>query len=151
MWLLICIALLLTAKKYVHHVIMLLVLCSSHPQSLMASVPLSLNYLLLLLLSSTSLTIYSFPIRHQFRVNVKTTVATLVFAKDIPSNSSFELNAGKEVPLRILYTPEMLKRLAEGIKSKLLPAYDRASLLTDSYAFVKAGCMEPAVLVELLS
>jgi puromycin-sensitive aminopeptidase len=62
-----------------------------------------------------------------------------------------KLNAGQEVPLRVLYTPEMLKRLAEGIKSKTLPTCDRASLLADSYAFVKAGQMEPAVLVELLA
>ena len=77
-------------------------------------------------------------------------VATITIPLSSPDGWA-KLNAGQEVPLRILYTPEMLTRLAEGIKSKALPACDRASLLTDSYAFVKAGRMEPAVLVELLS
>jgi puromycin-sensitive aminopeptidase len=62
-----------------------------------------------------------------------------------------KLNAGQEVPLCILYTQGMLKRLADGIKSKTLPPCDRAALLTDSYAFVKAGRMPPEVLIELIS
>jgi len=62
-----------------------------------------------------------------------------------------KLNAGQEVPLRVLNSPEMLRRLAEGIKSKTLPPCDRAALLTDSYAFVKAGRMEPEALIKLIA
>ena len=77
-------------------------------------------------------------------------VATVTIPLSSP-DGWVKLNAGQEVPLRILNTPEMLKRLGEGIKSKTLPPCDRAALLTDSYAFVKAGHMAPEVLLELLS
>jgi len=62
-----------------------------------------------------------------------------------------KLNAGQEVPMRVINTTSMNKRLAKGIKSKALPICDRAALLTDGYALVKAGQMPPEDLVRLLS
>jgi len=64
-------------------------------------------------------------------------------------NGWVKLNAGQEVPMRVLNTPEMLKRLSEGIKSKTLHPVDRAGLLTDAYALVKAGHMSPEALIQL--
>lgn len=62
-----------------------------------------------------------------------------------------KLNAGQEVPMRVQPTPAMLARLAEGIVNKKLPPCDRAALLSDTYALVKAGHMEPEALIRLLS
>ena len=62
-----------------------------------------------------------------------------------------KLNAGQEVPMRVLCTPTMLARLGEGIKSKSLSPCDRAGLLTDAYALVKAGRMQPETLIKLLA
>ena len=62
-----------------------------------------------------------------------------------------KLNAGQDVPMRILLTSEMINRLGQGIKSKTLPPADRAALLTDGYALVKAGKMKPEPLIKLLS
>ena len=62
-----------------------------------------------------------------------------------------KLNAGQDVPMRVKLTLEMIERLGYGIKSKTLPASDRAALLTDSYALVKSGAMKPEALIKLLS
>eukprot|EP00934_Nitzschia_sp_Nitz4_P005668 Nitzschia sp. Nitz4//scaffold210_size37948//7957//10834//NITZ4_007687-RA/size37948-augustus-gene-0.25-mRNA-1//-1//CDS//3329541921//5658//frame0 len=64
-----------------------------------------------------------------------------------------KLNAGQEVPMRVLYSEEMLTRLNKAIESKEMttPA-DRVGLLMDSYAFVKAGRkMSPESLLRLLA
>jgi len=61
-----------------------------------------------------------------------------------------KLNAGQEVPMRVLNTDEMLKRLAAGIQSKKLHEIDRAALLNDAYALVKAGHETPESLIKLL-
>lgn len=62
-----------------------------------------------------------------------------------------KLNAGQEVPMRVLPTPTMVDRLGEGIRNKKLSPCDRAGLLTDAYALVKAGHMQPETLIRLLS
>ena len=62
-----------------------------------------------------------------------------------------KLNAGQEVPMRVLPTPAMVDRLGEGIRNKKLSPCDRAGLLTDAYALVKAGHMQPETLIRLLS
>ncbi len=62
-----------------------------------------------------------------------------------------KLNAGQDVPMRVKLTPTMIDRLSAGIKSKTLPQADRAALLTDAYALVKAGKMQPESLIKLLS
>lgn len=62
-----------------------------------------------------------------------------------------KLNAGQEVPMRVINTTNMVKRLAKGIKSKTLPICDRAGLISDAYALVKAGQMPPEDLIRLLS
>jgi len=62
-----------------------------------------------------------------------------------------KLNANHEVPLRVYSTAEMLSRLSAGVKSKTLSACDRAGLVNDSYALVKAGHMSPEELMKLLS
>lgn len=61
-----------------------------------------------------------------------------------------KLNAGQEVPMRVLCTPEMLKRMAPAIKSKKMSSIDRASLLNDMYALVKARHAQPTELIKLL-
>merc|ERR1719469_1264058 len=62
-----------------------------------------------------------------------------------------KLNAGQEVPMRVINTTAMIQRLATGIKSKALPICDRAGLITDAYALVKAGHMPPEDLIRLLA
>ena len=70
----------------------------------------------------------------------------------LPSKDGWvKLNAGQDVPMRVKLTLEMIERLGAGIKAKTLPAPDRAALLTDSYALVKSGAMEPEALIKLLS
>jgi puromycin-sensitive aminopeptidase len=64
--------------------------------------------------------------------------------------ATVKLNAGQEVPMRVLPSEEMLKRLAVAIQTKALSAIDRASLLSDSYALVKAGHMSPESLMLLM-
>jgi len=61
-----------------------------------------------------------------------------------------KLNSGQEVPMRVSNTEEMLKRLAVGIQNKTMHEIDRSSLLTDSYALVKAGQESPESLIKLL-
>jgi len=69
----------------------------------------------------------------------------------LKSGKWVKLNAGQDVPMRVKLTPTMIERLGVGIKSKTLPPADRAALLTDSYALVKANKMEPENLIKLLS
>jgi len=68
----------------------------------------------------------------------------------IPTTSWVKLNAGQEVPMRVLPGTEMLKRLSAGIINKTLGPIDRAALLSDAYALVKAGHMEPDKLIQLV-
>mmetsp|Transcript_42218 Transcript_42218/g.88662 ORF Transcript_42218/g.88662 Transcript_42218/m.88662 type:complete len:973 (-) Transcript_42218:176-3094(-) len=77
---------------------------------------------------------------------------TATLAIPLPSGNGWvKLNAGQEVPMRVKLTTEMINRLGGGIKFQTLPAADRAALLTDSYALVKAGKMKPEPLLKLLS
>lgn len=69
----------------------------------------------------------------------------------VPTTSWVKLNAGQQVPMRVQLSAEMIERLAVGIHPKSLPPCDRAGVLTDSYALVKAGRMAPESLVKLLS
>jgi puromycin-sensitive aminopeptidase len=61
-----------------------------------------------------------------------------------------KLNAGQEVPMRVVNTPEMLQRQATGIQNKTMHEIDRAALVNDAYALVKAGHQSPESLIELL-
>lgn len=61
-----------------------------------------------------------------------------------------KLNAGQEVPMRVLPGEQMLARLATAVEKKTLKPIDRAGLLNDSYALVKAGHMSPEALMKLL-
>lgn len=72
---------------------------------------------------------------------------------NIPLSSSsgwVKLNAGQQVPMRILWTSEMLKRYQTPIENGTMNAMDRAGLVTDAYALVKAGHMKPEELIQLL-
>jgi puromycin-sensitive aminopeptidase len=62
-----------------------------------------------------------------------------------------KLNAGQEVPMRVLGTSEMFRRSAPAIHGKTMHAIDRASLLNDMYALVKARHAPPSDLVKLLA
>ena len=68
----------------------------------------------------------------------------------VASGGWVKLNAGQEVPMRVLPGPEMLKRLEQAVREKKLSAIDRAGLINDSYALVKAGRMSPESLIGLL-
>lgn len=69
----------------------------------------------------------------------------------IPKGGWAKLNAGQECVLRVLPTDEMLSRLSAGVKSMKLPAPDRAGLVNDAYALVKAGHMKAETLIKLLA
>lgn len=62
-----------------------------------------------------------------------------------------KLNAGQDVPLRVKMTPKMIERLSAGIRDKVLSPSDRAGILNDALALVKAGEMGPEALLKLLS
>ena len=62
-----------------------------------------------------------------------------------------KLNAGQQCHLRVCYDAEMLKRLAVGVASGSVTVADRAGVLMDTFAVVKAGHVSPAVLIRLLS
>jgi puromycin-sensitive aminopeptidase len=73
---------------------------------------------------------------------------------EIPLSSEkgwVKLNAGQEVPMRVLPSSTMVERLSEAIKNKSLPVCDRAALVTDGYALVKSGHMKPEELIKLLA
>lgn len=61
-----------------------------------------------------------------------------------------KLNASNEIMMRVLATPEMLKRMHVAIQTKQLGPIDRAGILNDTYAFVKAGHLSPTILIELI-
>jgi puromycin-sensitive aminopeptidase len=61
-----------------------------------------------------------------------------------------KLNAGQEVPMRVLCTAEMFRRIAPAIQGKTMSSIDRASLLNDTYAVVKARHAPPSDLIKLL-
>lgn len=68
----------------------------------------------------------------------------------IPAKKWVKLNAGHEVPMRVLPSDQMLARLATAVQDKTLSGIDRAGLLTDSFALVKAKHMPPEALIRLL-
>lgn len=59
-----------------------------------------------------------------------------------------KLNAGQEVPMRVLPSLTMLKRYGQNINT--MKPMDRAGLINDSYALVKAGHLAPENLIQLL-
>ena len=86
----------------------------------------------------------------QDMVLMRESVASITIPLSSP-DSWIKLNAGQEVPMRVLNTPEMIRRLSVAIKSKTLPPCDRAGLLSDGYALVKAGHMSPETLLTLVA
>lgn len=76
--------------------------------------------------------------------------ATITIPLSSPSDF-VKLNAGQEVPMRIFASKTMLERLAPAIQQKTLSSCDRAGILLDAYALVKAAQMSPSVLITLLS
>ena len=67
-----------------------------------------------------------------------------------PEGGWIKLNAGQVVPMRVLPTPEMYDQYGSGIERKTMPEIDRAGLLNDAYALVKAGHLSPETLMKLL-
>lgn len=63
-----------------------------------------------------------------------------------------KLNAGQEVPMRVHYSEEMLARLSKSVeRNELSSPADRAGLIMDAYALVKAKKMlSPESLMKLL-
>mmetsp|Transcript_10839 Transcript_10839/g.14084 ORF Transcript_10839/g.14084 Transcript_10839/m.14084 type:complete len:887 (+) Transcript_10839:126-2786(+) len=73
---------------------------------------------------------------------------------EVPLDGSSEqwvkLNYGQHIPMRVKYTHKMIEKLAGAVASKELPPADRAGLVMDTYALVKAGLMEATELLILL-
>ena len=61
-----------------------------------------------------------------------------------------KFNAGQEVPMRVLPSPGLLERYGAGIASGSMKPMDRAGLLNDAYALVKAGHLKPEALIQLI-
>jgi len=78
----------------------------------------------------------------------KTATVTIPLAN---KDAWVKLNAGQEVPMRVVPTAAMSDRLVDGIRSKKLPVADRAGLISDAYALVKAGLMKPENMLKLLA
>ncbi len=77
---------------------------------------------------------------------------TMEIVVPIASASDFvKLNSEQQVPMRVCYDEEMMSRLQPAIASKSLSTSDRAGLLLDAFALVKAGHMSPGNLLKLLS
>ena len=81
----------------------------------------------------------------------ETTGTITIPLKNGETSSWVKLNAGQQVPMRVQLTPTMLQRLQTAIQNKTLSVCDRAGLLLDSHALVKAGKMKPESLIQLLS
>ena len=62
-----------------------------------------------------------------------------------------KVNADHQVPMRVLPSEKMLERLSNAAQSKALSPIDRAGLINDTMALVKAGQMSPESLLKLLS
>jgi len=70
---------------------------------------------------------------------------------EVPKGDFIVINPGRHVPMRVLYTPDMYKTLAGAVERGVLSAVDRAGLVLDSYALVKAGKLSPDTLFSLLA
>ena len=67
-----------------------------------------------------------------------------------PGGGWVKLNAGQQVPFRVCYDDNMMGGLIAAVKGKKMGASDRAGVLSDSYALLKAGMMPPGNMVRLL-
>lgn len=76
--------------------------------------------------------------------------ATVSIPLEDIANGWVKLNAGQQVPMRVLAGPEMLRRWQLAIRSKEMSPIDRAGVLNDSMAMVKAGHLSPESLMQLL-
>jgi len=66
------------------------------------------------------------------------------------SDDWIKLNAGQHVPLRVAHSPAMVERLTNAIRSKAIPATDRAGLIMDAFDLARAGHISPEAVVLLL-
>lgn len=60
------------------------------------------------------------------------------------------VNAGQAGFFRVLYEPVLLERLHRPIADKVLPAVDRLSILSDTFAAAKAGLTQTKSVLDLL-
>lgn len=72
------------------------------------------------------------------------------FSFEVGESGWFKLNGGQFVPLRVLYSEEQWKALGEAVKEGKLGCEDRAALVLDANALVKAGLLNPGILLEFL-
>jgi len=61
-----------------------------------------------------------------------------------------KINAGQKALVRVLHTKQMTERLQSGLKTQAVSAVDRAAILLDAYALVKAGHAAPETVIEIL-
>ncbi|CAJ1393326.1 unnamed protein product [Effrenium voratum] len=69
----------------------------------------------------------------------------------IPKSDFLLINAGREVPVRVLYTDELYSKLATAIQKGQLGVSDRAGLVLDSFALAKAGKLGADKVFQLLA
>lgn len=70
----------------------------------------------------------------------------------LPAGAAFfKLNAGQEVPLRVVYDDALLAKLRSAIAGGAMSVGDRAGVLMDYTALCKARMVPPAALVSLIN
>eukprot|EP00527_Entomoneis_sp_CCMP2396_P000949 CAMPEP_0198141638 /NCGR_PEP_ID=MMETSP1443-20131203/4617_1 /TAXON_ID=186043 /ORGANISM="Entomoneis sp., Strain CCMP2396" /LENGTH=389 /DNA_ID=CAMNT_0043804445 /DNA_START=21 /DNA_END=1190 /DNA_ORIENTATION=- len=86
---------------------------------------------------------------HVVLMREKTATITIKLSGD--KDDWIKLNTGQQVPMRVLLTSTMIQRLEPAIRpGGQLSAIDRASLVNDAYALVKAGHQSPQTMMQLL-
>ncbi|GBG27365.1 Aminopeptidase M1 [Hondaea fermentalgiana] len=80
---------------------------------------------------------------------------TQKFEVSIPHSKRtwIKVNGDQKVPMRVNYGPvaeDSTPAFEEAIRSLEMPATDRAGLLLDTYALIKAGTVDPGELIKLL-
>ncbi|EGD82277.1 puromycin-sensitive aminopeptidase-like protein [Salpingoeca rosetta] len=80
-------------------------------------------------------------------------VSDETFTLKVPCKSGewVKVNFGHPVPMRVIYSPDLLKRLSAGVKERTLPTQDRAGLLLDCMALTNAKKLQPELLITLLN
>ena len=70
--------------------------------------------------------------------------------KKSTENNWLKINAGQKALIRVVHSPNLITKLTLAIKNNQLKPIDRAALLLDSYALVKAGLAPLEDLVYIL-
>ena len=61
-----------------------------------------------------------------------------------------KINTGQAALVRVLHTSQMNDRLRAGLQARTVSSVDRAAILLDTYALVKAGLAKPESVIDIL-